>query len=120
MERTDNGRGTVRIKDLLERWGGRRETPVTAESYSIHLPVDAAARIHALADMYPGLGTEGILTDLISSALAELEATMPYVPGPKVISEDDHGDPVYEDAGPMPRFLELTRRYQDDLAGKTD
>ena len=35
---------------------------------------------------------------------------MPYEPGPKVISRDDQGDPVYEDAGLTPRFIELTRK----------
>jgi hypothetical protein len=37
---------------------------------------------------------------------------MPYEPGPKVISRDDHGDPVYEDVGLSPRFVELTRQFK--------
>lgn len=110
----------MRIKDLLESWSDSRAAPVTAERYSIHLPVDDAARLHALADMFPGLGAERILTDLIAGALAELEATMPYVPGERVISTDDHGDPVYEDSGPMPRFLELARHYRDQLSSQSD
>jgi hypothetical protein len=40
---------------------------------------------------------------------------MPYVPGKKVISTDEQGDPVYEDAGPTPRFAELTRHYRKKL-----
>ncbi len=110
----------MRIKDLLESWSGSRAAPVTAERYSIHLPVEDAARVHALEEMYPGLGAERILTDLIGSALAELEATMPYIPGDRVISTDDHGDPVYEDSGPMPRFLELARHHRDRLSGQSD
>jgi hypothetical protein len=37
-----------------------------------------------------------------------------------VISRDDQGDPVYEDVGLTPRFVELTRKYQKSLetAGK--
>jgi hypothetical protein len=38
-----------------------------------------------------------------------------------VISRDDQGDPVYEDIGLTPRFVELTRKYKKTLetAGKT-
>jgi hypothetical protein len=38
-----------------------------------------------------------------------------------VISRDDQGDPVYEDIGLTPRFVELTRKYKKSLetAGKT-
>jgi hypothetical protein len=32
-----------------------------------------------------------------------------------VISRDDHGDPVYEDVGLTPRFVELTRKYKKKL-----
>jgi hypothetical protein len=37
------------------------------------------------------------------------------VKGSKVISSDDHGDPVYEDIGLTPRFIELTRKYKKNL-----
>jgi len=40
---------------------------------------------------------------------------MPYVPGQKVISTDEQGDPVYEDAGLTPRFVDLTRRNRKRL-----
>jgi hypothetical protein len=33
-----------------------------------------------------------------------------------VIREDDFGDPVYEDVGMTPRFLELTRKYESELS----
>jgi len=53
-----------------------------------------------------------MVTDLLGAAIDEVEATMPYIPGSKVIREDDHGDPVYEDAGMTPKFLELTRKHR--------
>jgi len=40
---------------------------------------------------------------------------MPYVAGPRVISTDEHGDPVYEDVGPTPRFMELARLHRRAL-----
>ncbi len=73
-----------------------------------------------VCDLYPGMDKERIITDLISAALDELEAAMPYVPGERVIREDDHGDPVFEDTGPTPRFLELARAHRKRLQGKAD
>jgi hypothetical protein len=77
--------------------------------------VDDAARLHALAEMFPGRTREQIITDLLSAALQEVAAVMPYVQGTKVISTDEQGDPIYEDAGLTPRFAELTRQYKKKL-----
>ena len=106
----------MKIRDLLKHWEGTRQPQMTAETYAIHLPVEDAARLHALAEMYPGVAEEDVLRDLLAAALAELEAAMPYEAGDRVATEDDFGDPVYEDAGPTPRFLELTRKYKERLA----
>ncbi|MFU8895105.1 MAG: hypothetical protein ACNA8J_01830 [Gammaproteobacteria bacterium] len=105
----------MKIRDLLNHWSGTRKPSLTAETYAIHLPVEDAARVHALAEMYPGVPEEEILRDLLAAALAELEAAMPYQPGAKIATEDDFGDPVYEDAGPTPRFLALTRKHKEQL-----
>jgi len=101
----------VRFKDLLESWRQTASGARTATEYAVRLPLDDAARLHALADMFPGRTAEQILTDLLSTALHELETAMPYQPGPKAISTDEHGDPVYQDVGPSPRFAELTRLH---------
>jgi hypothetical protein len=106
----------VKIRDLLKHWEGTRPPQLTAETYAIHLPVEDAARVHALAEMFPDVPEEEILRDLLAAALAELEAAMPYQPGTRITSEDDFGDPVYEDTGPTPRFLELTRKHVERLA----
>jgi hypothetical protein len=106
----------VKIRELLKHWEGMQQPELTAESYALRLPVEDAARVHALAEMYPAVDVEVILRDLLAAALAELEAAMPYEAGARVASEDDFGDPVYEDAGPTPRFLELTRKHKERLA----
>jgi hypothetical protein len=106
----------VKIRDLLKQWKGARQPRLTAETYAIRLPVEDAARVHALAEMFPDVPEEDLLRDLLGAALSELEAAMPYEPGPRIASEDDFGDPVYEDAGPTPRFLALTRKHKERLA----
>jgi hypothetical protein len=105
----------VKFKPLLDRW---KKDPVpirTAKEYPIRLDLDDAARLHALAELFPGQPIEVIVTDLLHAALDEIAAAMPYQRGPKVISRDDRGDPVYEDIGLTPRFVELTRKFKKNL-----
>ncbi len=99
------------FKALLQRWAEAPEAPLTAEEYTLRLRLEDAARVEALAEMFPGIRREQILMDLLSHALDELAEAMPYVAGDKVISEDEFGDPIYEDAGQTPRFIELTRKH---------
>jgi hypothetical protein len=105
----------VKFKPLLDRWK-KEPLPVrTAKEYSMRLDLDDAARLHALAELFPGQPIEAIVTDLLHAAIDEIAAAMPYERGPKVISRDDHGDPVYEDVGMTPRFVELSRRFKKTL-----
>ena len=106
----------VSFKELLDSWRQSAAAPRTARTYSVRLPVDDAAQLAALADMFPGRTPEQLITELLSAGLKELAAAMPYVAGTRVISTDDHGDPVYEDVGPTPRFMELARRHRRALA----
>lgn len=105
------------FKTLLDVWSGKREPELSAERFSIRLPVDDAARVSALVELYPGNSAETIVSDLLNAALDEIEAAMPYVPGDKVIREDEFGDPIYEDVGTTPRFLALVKSYRQRLTG---
>jgi len=106
----------VSFKSLLNRWQQHEAATLTAAEYSVRLPVDDAARLHALVEMFPGCSKEQIITDLLSAAFREVSASMPYVRGSKVISTDEQGDPVFEDAGHTPQFAELTRKHRKKLA----
>ena len=105
------------FRSLLDRWQQRATPTLTAAEYAVRLPLDDAARLHALAELFPAFTREQIVSDLLAAALTELAASMPYVRGNKVISKDEQGDPVYEDAGYTPRFIELTRKHRRKLAG---
>jgi hypothetical protein len=109
----------VRFKELLDSWRQTASGARTASEYSVRLPIDDAARLNALAELFPGRTREQLITDLLSAALQEVAAAMPYVPGKKIISSDDQGDPVYEDAGQTPRFTELTRQYKKKLEAES-
>ena len=103
------------FKTLLESWRETAAAPRTVTNYAVRLPVDDAAKLHALAEMFPGRTPEQLITDLLGIALQEIATAMPYVAGPKVISTDEHGDPVYEDVGPTPRFMDLARKNRKKL-----
>jgi hypothetical protein len=101
--------------ELLDAWAAEQKPLTTSETYAVHLPLNDAARLNALLEMFPGAERERIITDLLSVAFDQLEAAIPYVPGNKVIQEDDHGDPIYEDTGLTPRFLELVKKHRAAL-----
>jgi hypothetical protein len=106
---------TMTFKSLLDAWAAEQEPARTSETYAIHLRTEDAARVHALAELFPGISHERIITDLLSVALEQIEAAIPYVPGDRVIREDDFGDPVYEDKGLTPQFLDLAKKYRKQL-----
>jgi hypothetical protein len=108
----------VNFPDLLQSWAQASQPPRTAALYSVRLPVEDAARLAALAELYPGRSREDMITDLLGLALSGVVAALPYRPGPTVISTDDHGDPVYEDIGPTPRFMALAREHLQRLNGE--
>jgi hypothetical protein len=105
----------VGFKKLLDSWRESAAAPRAPKAYEVRLPVDDAARLAALAEMFPGRAPEQLITELLGVALQELAAAMPYVAGQRVISTDEQGDPVYEDVGPTPRFIELARRHRQRL-----
>jgi hypothetical protein len=99
------------FRDLLDSWQHTPRVHRTASEYSLRLPLEDAARLEALAEMYPGVSREQLLTDLLHAALNEIAGSMPYRPGERIIREDEFGDPVFEDSGDTPRFIALTRRH---------
>ena len=105
------------FKSLLDSWAAAEKPATTSETYEIHLTIDDAAKIHALTELFPGIEHERVITDLLSAAIERVEAAIPYEPGDKVIREDEFGDPVYEDTGMTPQFLELVRKHQKQLGG---
>ncbi|MDO3385104.1 type 1 pili tip component [Gilvimarinus sp. SDUM040013] len=95
--------------DLLTHWEKTAKGQLTQSSYSLRLPIEDAAKLEALAEMYPKLTLEQLIGDLLSTALHELEESMPYIKGAEVIAFDELGDEVYADKGLTPQFQKLTQ-----------
>ena len=101
----------MKIRDLLEEWEKSASEERAPHKYTIKLPLSVAARVRALVEMYPGRSESEIIVDLLATALDEFLEVLPYVQGKTIIRKDDFGEPVYEDVGLTPRFIELTNKY---------
>ncbi len=104
----------MKVQELLTLWENTAKAELTEEEYSVRLPLEDAAKLRALADMYPRRSLENIITDLISAALDDVESSLPYVRGDNVVARDELGDPLYEDVGPTPRYLSLTQKHLNE------
>ncbi len=102
---------TMSIKDLINEWESSARGAVTHDAFCIKLPLEDAARLAALSEMYPRRHIEEIIRDLLHAALDELERSFPYQQGQLVVAEDEEGNPLYEDIGPTPKYLELSRKH---------
>jgi len=109
----------MKVKDLIRRWEESGSEVLTEREYAVRLPVRDAARLAALTEIYPSRTFEQLVTELLGAALDEIEEALPYVQGARVISVDDQGDPIYEDAGPSARFRDLAEKHVRDLAGES-
>jgi len=107
----------MKIRDLVVCWREHAGAPITTREYVIKLQLYDAARIQALAEMYPARTEAQIITELLTAALDEVEEAFPYEEGNRVIAEDEYQDPVYEDTGPTPQFLRRTREHLLRLQG---
>ena len=89
-----------------------RNATERAGQHRVTLPIhhEDLFRLQALCEVY-AVSLDELGPALFQTLLQEIEARMPYRPGPRVIREED-GDPVYEDIGPTPRYLEVIRRLE--------
>src|ERR1700739_967846 len=87
-------RRTVTFKELLESWRERSAVPRPPDTHAVRLPVDDAARLAALAEMFPGRAPEQLITELLGVALNEIAAAMPYIAGKRELYTDEQSDAV--------------------------
>lgn len=105
----------MKIKSLANCWEKQAKATLTSEEFALRLPIEDAAKINALTEMYPKRSRSELLGELISAALEELETAMPYISGNNVIAKDEMGDPLYEDVGPTPTFINLSKKHLEML-----
>ena len=106
------------IKALIKHWEITTQDHGPTENFSINLSLKEAAQIHALTELFPGRTPEQILQELINCALVEMKEQFPYIQG-KQIGVDENGDPIHEDIGLTPQFVDATRRHLTSLKNGT-
>ena len=108
----------MKISALLNDWEVHSQDKRPQVKLSTNVPLKQLAHVMALVEMFPGRTREQIIADLLEFALGELEAALPYKEGDKVVAEDEFGNPVYEDRGLTPRYLELSKKHLQELQAK--
>lgn len=105
----------MKLKQLMDQWNTAPQSDLTAEVYSIRLPIHEAARIRALAELFTNRTETQIITELLRVILDEVEASFPYVQGKKVIREDEFGDPIFNDDGLTSKFSDLKKKISAEM-----
>lgn len=97
----------MKVKQLAQKWGLNPKITKTAKEYRVKLRTTDAARVATIAEMFNVCCEEDVISDLLTAALDDFEASLPYKQGTKIVAYDEEDDPIFEDAGLTPRFLEL-------------
>lgn len=105
----------MKVSELMSLWEKGSRGRLTKHSYEVRLPMEDAAKLEALREMYPKKSTDAFITDLLCAALNEIETGIPYEQGSKIVTRDELGDPIYEDVGLTPRFLALSQKHLQRL-----
>lgn len=101
----------MKIRQLVSHWQNTGDSDSPKVNMQISVTAYDAARLAALADLYPALKSEEIVAELLHAALNEVQEAFPYIKGAKQIGEDEQGNPIYEDDGYTPRFLDLMNKH---------
>lgn len=104
-----------RMKELINLWKVTSTDRPIAKMVSVEFTAYDYARFMALAEIFSKRSEKQILSEMVATALDEIEEAFPYIQGCEVIAEDEFGDPVYADAGLTPRYLELIKKYKTSL-----
>jgi hypothetical protein len=103
-------------QDLVHRWHEEPKYPLTPRQISIRLPIDVAAKVAALCEIYPARTKTEIIADLVASSVDQLARALPSEKGDFLEQESTPGGiRIYRDVGPKGRFLEGTARHLRQL-----
>lgn len=105
----------MKSSDLHNLWSAPDNSRITSKQFSFRLPVHVAAKLAALAEMYPQKSRTEIVGDLLATALDELVKGMPFIQGRSYGFETEFGEEIFEDIGPASKFWKLADKYYKEL-----
>jgi len=100
----------MKSSDLHKLWTAPDNSRITSKQFSFRLPVHVAAKLAALAEMYPQKSRTDIVGDLLATALDELVSGMPYIKGEYITTTPD-GEDIFDDLGPSTTFWSLADKH---------
>jgi hypothetical protein len=110
----------MKTQHLHEMWSGPDNTRLTSKQFSFRFPIHIAAKIEALSEMYPQKNRTQIVADLLTSALDDLERSLPGALGDKVDPRwndeiarqvGEPGEQLYYLGGAKGQFHQLANRF---------
>lgn len=67
----------MKTQHLHDMWSGPDNTRLTSKQFSFRFPTHIAAKIAALAELYPQKNRTQIVSDLLTAAIDDLEKNLP-------------------------------------------
>jgi hypothetical protein len=77
--------------------------------------VQVAAKLSALCELYPNKTRTEIVSDLLRTAIDEVEKALPSYAGKFVDRHPDTGEAMHEEEGVAAEFRELANKYHKEL-----
>lgn len=87
----------MKTDQLHDLWTSPDNSRLTTKQFSFRLPVHIAAKIAALCEIYPQKNRTQIVADLLTTALDDLEKSLPECAGERV--EEDMEDHIAQETG---------------------
>ncbi len=110
----------MKADDLIRIWYAPDHSKLIPKQWSIRLPIQVAAKINALCDIFHNKTKTEIISDLLTIAIDQLESQLPSTKGKQLENDAITGKPVYEDIGLKGKYLtaaEFHLRFLEKEAG---
>lgn len=67
----------MKVTDLVNNWETDTKSDDRGNDYYLRMPLEDAARVAALSELFPGRSENDILNDMIAAALDDITQTRP-------------------------------------------
>ena len=117
----------MKTQHLHDMWSGPDNSRLTSKQFSFRFPTHIAAKIAALADLYPQKNRTQIVADLLTSALDDLEKNLPQALGYPLDEQSEYDqqmladhlgeeyEPLYHLGGTRGKFRDLANEHYQEL-----
>ena len=105
----------MKSSDLHNLWTAPDNSRITSKQFSFRLPVHVAAKMSALAEMYPQKTRTEIVGDLLATAIDDLIKALPVYQGKSIGYIPQIEEEIFEEYGPRVTFWELADKYYREL-----